>query len=61
MVYSYVGYCRCGYEVWIEYLFDGKGWFHRFFGPNHNEIFRCPDCGRELVEDDLESLNSEAR
>jgi hypothetical protein len=29
MVYSYVGYCRCGCEVWIEYLLDGNGWFHR--------------------------------
>gem|GEM_PF-908924 len=58
MVYSYVGYCQCGYEVWIEYLRYGTGWFHRFFDSNHQEISKCPDCGKVLNEDDLESLKN---
>ncbi len=56
MVYSFVGYCRCGYEVWIEYLQDGDQWYHRFFDPNHREITECPGCGEVIQEDQLESL-----
>jgi ssDNA-binding Zn-finger/Zn-ribbon topoisomerase 1 len=58
MVYGYVGYCQCGYEVWIEYLRDGTGWFLRFFDANHQEIYNCPACGRAMTEDDLESLKN---
>jgi transcription elongation factor Elf1 len=57
MVYSSVGYCECGYEVWIEYLWNGKEWYQRFFDVNHHEIETCRECGKELKEDDLESLS----
>jgi len=52
---SNVGYCRCGAEVWIEFLTSGNKWIFRYFDNNHNEITKCPDCGIELKEDDLES------
>lgn len=55
MVYSSVGYCQCGHEVWIEYLWDGTEWKHRFSDQNHQETETCPSCGRELREDALES------
>ena len=49
------GYCECGYEVWIEYLRQGDEWTCRYLDINHQEILCCPDCDKELVEDDLES------
>ena len=49
------GYCSCGYEVWIEYLWNGQSWACRFLDIEHREIEHCPDCGQALVEDDLES------
>ena len=56
MVHGGVGYCPCGQEIWIEYLGGRDGWFCRFFEPDSTEISRCPQCGRVIVEDDLESL-----
>jgi len=56
MIYTHVGYCPCGQEIWIEFLWDGGQWFHRFFGADHREIDCCPNCGQTLHEDDLESL-----
>ena len=29
MINSKLGYCICGYEVWIEYLWNGKEWIQR--------------------------------
>ncbi|UCG13125.1 MAG: hypothetical protein JSU72_01120 [Deltaproteobacteria bacterium] len=55
MVYNKLGYCNCGFEVWIEYLWNGKEWTHRFSDLNVQEITQCPDCGEELREDDLEA------
>ena len=55
MIFSNVGYCPCGQEIWIEYLHGAQGWRCRFFGPDEREVERCPSCGRELTEDDLES------
>jgi hypothetical protein len=54
MVYSTTGYCHCGYEVWIEFLWDGQKWIHRFSDEHLNEIARCPGCQRKLIEDELE-------
>lgn len=56
MVYSNPGYCQCGYEVWIEFLWNGEEWTHRFHDSENQEITDCPACGRLLREDDLESL-----
>ncbi|SMC21276.1 hypothetical protein SAMN02746041_01160 [Desulfacinum hydrothermale DSM 13146] len=57
MVYSTVGYCACGFQVWIEYLVSSdRTWTYRFFDDEHREIDRCPQCGRRLSEDLLESL-----
>lgn len=56
MIYSNVGYCVCGREVWLEYLRDGQAWKVRFLDADHQEITHCPDCGRPLDEDELESL-----
>ena len=55
-IYSKVGYCNCGYEIWIEYLPSEFKWIYRFFDMDHNEITECPGCGNELIEDDLESM-----
>jgi hypothetical protein len=55
VVHSNVGYCPCGCEIWIEYLRNSEGWFHRFFDADHREITKCPDCGKALEEDDLQS------
>jgi len=55
MINSKLGYCACGYEVWIEYLWNGKEWTERFSDLNLLEIAHCPDCGVELKEDDLET------
>jgi hypothetical protein len=55
MVYSSVGYCKCGHEIWIEYLQAGKAWRTVFSDDQHTEIDHCPQCGRVLEEDDLES------
>ncbi|MEE8479982.1 MAG: hypothetical protein V3T59_01950 [Desulfobacterales bacterium] len=55
-IYSNVGYCPCGCEIWIEYLSGGNKWICRFFDLNHKEITECPDCGNELKEDELESM-----
>ena len=56
MVFSNVGYCLCGAEIWVEYLRSGDQWEIRFFSPDHQEISFCPDCGRKLDEDELESM-----
>jgi len=55
-IYSKVGYCKCGDEIWIEFIPSGDQWIFRFFDLNHNEITECPGCGNELIEDDLESM-----
>jgi len=55
-IYSKVGYCHCGDEIWIEFLPSGNKWIYRFFDMNHNEIIECPGCENELNEDDLESM-----
>ncbi len=55
MVYSSVGYCECGHEIWIEYLQNGKTWKTRFADDLHAELKHCPRCGRLLEEDALES------
>ncbi len=55
MIHGGVGYCACGAEIWIEYLRDGSAWRPRFSDVQGREIVRCPDCGRELIEDELES------
>lgn len=55
MVYSSVGYCICGHEIWIEYLQHGKTWNTRFSDDRQAELERCPQCGRLLKEDQLES------
>lgn len=55
MVYSGVGYCACGAEIWIEYLRDGAAWRPRFLDAEGRELTRCPQCGRGLDEDGLAS------
>ncbi len=55
-IQSATGYCPCGAEIYIEYIRDGAGWVCRFSAEGKGEITRCPQCGRELVEDELESL-----
>jgi hypothetical protein len=55
-IYSNAGYCRCGCEIWIEYLLSSNEWFYRYFDLNHKEITACPNCGKEIKEDDLESM-----
>jgi len=55
-IYSKVGYCKCGDEIWIEFIPSGDQWIFRFFDLNHNEITKCPSCGKDLKEDDLESM-----
>lgn len=57
MIHSCVGYCPCGAEIWIEYL-PAKGhgsWQVRFFDGENNLIAVCPDCQREIKEEDLAS------
>ena len=56
MIYSSVGYCACGQEIWIEFLQKDGRWFARFSDDAHQEITLCPACGRELKEDELDSL-----
>jgi len=56
MVYSKPGYCQCGCEIWIEYLWTGKAWIPRFLDQNNEEILQCPSCGKDLDEDDMESI-----
>jgi hypothetical protein len=53
MVYSGVGYCACGQEIWLEYLRHDQGWRPRFLDDEGRELERCPGCGRELKDDDL--------
>ncbi len=55
MIYSHDGYCVCGCEVWIEYIRKGNEWVPRFTDQEMNEIQHCPDCGKDLDEDDLAS------
>ena len=55
-IYSKVGYCNCGYEIWIEYFPSRVNWIHRFFDMDHNEITECPACGKKINEEDLESM-----
>ena len=54
-VYNNVGYCQCGCEIWVEYLLSGNQWIYRFSDQNIQEITHCPNCGKELNEDDLGS------
>jgi hypothetical protein len=54
MINSKLGYCSCGYEVWIEYLWNGTEWVQRYFALDLREIVNCPDCGANIEEDDLE-------
>ncbi len=61
VVQSFVGYCQCGNEIWIEYLFDGNEWFQRFFDQELREITRCPVCSTILLEDELASFEPCAR
>ena len=56
MVYSQAGYCQCGREIWIEFLFDGTKWAARFMDDEHHEISQCPQCGAELDEDELDGV-----
>lgn len=56
MVNTNVGYCKCGYEVWVEYLYSEKRWSCRFLDNDHNEITHCPLCNKELIEDELDSM-----
>jgi hypothetical protein len=51
--YSKVGYCNCGYEIWIEFLPSGFKWIYRFFDMDHNEITECPACGNKITEEEL--------
>ena len=55
-VNSAAGYCACGCEIWIEYLNSGGKWFCRFTDQAGQEITVCPECGKELTEDGLESI-----
>ena len=55
-IYSKVGYCQCGDEIWIEFLPRGNKWICRFFDLNHKDITECPNCGKDLKEDNLESM-----
>jgi hypothetical protein len=55
MVYSVVGYCPCGQEIWLEYLRGPAGaWDLRFTDADGREHHRCPSCGRPLEEEGLE-------
>lgn len=56
MVYNQPGYCQCGTEIWIEYLMSANNWQFRFFGPDNEEITRCPKCDVELDESKLDSM-----
>ena len=56
MVDSRVGYCPCGREIWIEYLWTGQAFTCRFTDSDGVEVAACPDCGRVIAEDDLESM-----
>ncbi len=60
MIQSFVGYCRCGCEIWIEYLWTGAEWIYRYFDLDSNEITKCPECGRELSEEELESRETKS-
>ena len=55
MVYSKPGYCQCGYEIWVEFLWNGQEWIYRFSDVNLQEITQCPDCEALIREDDLDS------
>ena len=55
-VYSQASYCQCGKQIWIEYLYGASGWHCRFFDDEHKECVDCPDCGRKLKEEELESV-----
>ncbi len=58
MIQGSVGYCRCGQEIWLEYLRKDQTWFCRFSTPEGAEVTACPACGRVLDEDNLDSLTS---
>lgn len=57
VVYGSVGYCACGQEIWIEFVSQGsgQGWAPRFSDADGREISKCPGCGRQIVEDELDS------
>jgi len=56
MIYSQTGYCVCGQEIWIEYLWTGAEWRPRFSADELDEVAACPQCGRELDIEELDSL-----
>jgi len=37
IIYRKVGCCKCGDEIWMEFLPTGNKWIYRFFDLNHNE------------------------
>lgn len=56
MIYSQTGYCTCGHEIWIEYLWTGNEWRARFSVEDNAEVANCPQCGALLDIEKLESL-----
>ncbi len=56
MVFSSVGLCLCGEEIWVEYTWNGEVYRPRFFTVDQEEITHCPACGKELNEEELASL-----
>jgi hypothetical protein len=55
MVHGSVGYCPCGAEIWIEYLYTAGRWQVRFLDENNQAIETCPLCRRRIVEEELAS------
>jgi hypothetical protein len=55
MVYSSVGYCPCGAEIWIEYLHTAGRWQVRFLDDSDQAIETCPHCRRRIMEEELVS------
>lgn len=53
---SSVGYCACGCEILVEYLVAEECWTCRFLDEDFREITHCPQCGVELIDDELESM-----
>jgi hypothetical protein len=54
MMSTAVGYCGCGCEIHVEYIWTDPGFAHRFFTPDQEPIEACPACGRRLDESELE-------
>jgi hypothetical protein len=53
-VYTSVGCCPCGQEIWLEYLRQGSGWRPAYRDQDGRELERCPGCGRHIEEDKLQ-------